>query len=216
MHDTLKEAVNTYIKYGRRIPLVLAYDYEIEYLDDLKRSCAGTNVVHSPLQSLHREISECNQCTAIQKNELRCADASSGIMIILNPPALLSAVEKNEMDADVQTLIEKMLSAIEVDVHNCWVTNMIKCTSKQELPGALFLKCQKLLVKEIELVKPRIVIVMGELRPLQKIIKAHSAIQWFDIEHPVTLIKNPELKKSAWNTLKLVKKSLEGKQQHVC
>jgi len=108
-------------------------------------------------------------------------------------------------------MITKMMKAIHVDVKACYITNMIKCESQRELPGTMFSHCQSLLAKEVELVKPLIIIVMGEMRPLQKIVKNSSGIQWFNIEHPITLIKNPELKKPAWNTLKLVKAALDGK-----
>ena len=52
--------------------------------------------------------------------------------------------------------------------------------------------------------KPRIVIVFGDIMPLQKIVKGSVDIFWYNIEHPITLIKNPDLKRPAWSTLKLV------------
>ena len=47
---------------------------------------------------------------------------------------------------------------------------------------------------------------MGDILPLQNVVKSSSGISWFNTDHPVTLLKNPDLKRPAWETLKLVKK----------
>jgi len=210
MHHLLKEAIMTHIRYGRRTPLVLAYTDEISYLSN-RKNVAATEVLNTLQEKVQHAVAQCNECRTTEKNTIHGGDASSGIMIILNPPSMLSSVEKKVLQPEVDEMITKMMKAIHVDVKACYITNMIKCESQRELPGTMFSHCQSLLAKEVELVKPLIIIVMGEMRPLQKIVKNSSGIQWFNIEHPITLIKNPELKKPAWNTLKLVKAALDGK-----
>jgi len=210
MHHLLKEAIMTHIRYGRRTPLVLAYTDEISYLSN-RKNVAATEVLNTLQEKVQHAVAQCNKCKTTEKNTIYGGDASSGIMIILNPPSMLSSVEKKVLQPEVDEMITKMMKAIHVDVKACYITNMIKCESQRELPGTMFSHCQSLLAKEVELVKPLIIIVMGEMRPLQKIVKNSSGIQWFNIEHPITLIKNPELKKPAWNTLKLVKAALDGK-----
>ena len=210
MHHLLKEAIMTHIRYGRRTPLVLAYTDEISYLSN-RKNVAATEVLNTLQEKVQHAVAQCNKCRTTEKNTIYGGDASSGIMIILNPPSMLSSVEKKVLQPEVDEMITKMMKAIHVDVKACYITNMIKCESQRELPGTMFSHCQSLLAKEVELVKPLIIIVMGEMRPLQKIVKNSSGIQWFNIEHPITLIKNPELKKPAWNTLKLVKAALDGK-----
>lgn len=210
MHHVLKEAIMTHIRYGRRTPLVLAYTDEISYL--LNRKNADASVVLNTLQEkVQHAVAQCSKCRTTEKHTIHGGDASSGIMIILNPPSMLASVEKKVFQPEVDEMLTKMMKAIDVDVKACYITNMIKCESQHELPGTMFSRCQSLLVKEIELVKPLIIVVMGEMRPLKKIVTNSSGIQWFNIEHPITLIKNPELKKPAWNTLKLVKAALDGK-----
>jgi len=63
--------------------------------------------------------------------------------------------------------------------------------------------------REIAEVRPHTVIVMGLIIPLKKAMDARQGIRWFNTDHPVTLIKNPDLKKSAWSTLKLVRAHLD-------
>ncbi|GAB4221173.1 MAG TPA: uracil-DNA glycosylase family protein [Spirochaetota bacterium] len=210
MYHLLKEAIVTHIQYGRRTPLVLAYTDEISYFFNRKNVAAPVEL-NTFQEKVQHAVAQCNKCKTTEKNIIHGGDASSGIMIILNPPSMLSSVEKKVLKPDVDTMLDKMMKAIGVHVKTCYITHMIKCESQRELPGTMFSHCQNLLAKEIELVKPQIIIVMGEMRPLQKIVKNSSGIQWFNIEHPITLLKNPELKKPAWNTLKLVKTVLDGK-----
>ncbi len=210
MHHLLKEAIMTHTRYGRRTPLVLAYTDEISYLVH-RKNIAVAKVLNTIQEKVQHAVAQCTKCKDTEKNTIYGGDASSGIMIILHPPSMLSSVEKKVLQPEVDTMLEKMMNAIYVDINTCYVTHMIKCESQHELPGTMFSQCQKLLLREIELVKPGIIIVMGEMRPLQRIVKNSSGIQWFNIEHPITLIKNPELKKTAWNTLKLVKAALDGK-----
>ncbi|MCX8123754.1 MAG: hypothetical protein N3F66_06275 [Spirochaetes bacterium] len=209
MYHLLKEAIGTHLQYGKRVPLVIAYDDEIKYF--VSRKTVWEPVLHTLQQKVQHAVAQCTKCAATEKNTIHGGDASSGIMIILNPPSMLSSVEKKVLQPEVDVMLDKMMKAIHVDSKTCYITHMIKCESQRELPGTMFSHCQHLLVKEIELAKPRIIIVMGEMRPLQKIVKSSSGIQWFGIEHPITLIKNPELKKTAWKTLQLVRATLDGK-----
>jgi uracil-DNA glycosylase len=71
-------------------------------------------------------------------------------------------------------------------------------------PSEMFRHCGDILNGEIAAVAPSIVIVMGEMVPLKKTVDANPGISWFSIDHPLTILNNPELKKPAWNTLKLV------------
>lgn len=64
--------------------------------------------------------------------------------------------------------------------------------------------CEPIITREIEIIRPLVVIVFGDIIPLQRTIKESRDIFWYNIDHPITIIKNPELKRPAWNTLKLV------------
>jgi hypothetical protein len=46
---------------------------------------------------------------------------------------------------------------------------------------------------------------MGDDIPIRKIIIENKNISWHKIDHPLTLIKNPDLKRSAWTELQKIK-----------
>jgi DNA polymerase len=133
-------------------------------------------------------------------------------MIVLNAPRYLTPSRRELYRQESVELLKKMVAAIGLDIRHCYVTNLVKCESEQVTikPSEMVANCQPILLRELEELSPRVVLVMGEIMPLQTIIHESTGIEWFNLEHPITLINNPEHKRQAWETLKLVKRSLEG------
>jgi uracil-DNA glycosylase len=77
----------------------------------------------------------------------------------------------------------------------------------------MFTSCADILREEMKEVNPSFVIVMGAFAPVARLSKEFTSVRWFNIEHPVTIIKNPELKRSAWETLLLVRAAREQTPQ---
>jgi len=162
--------------------------------------------------SLKGMVEKCSKCGEVSEKKFGFGDGSNRVMIILNAPRLVDKIEKKLYRNDSIALLKKIVHAIGLDFNKCYVTNLVKCETSDSLmkPSQMVINCLPLAEKEIGFLKPGIVIVMGEMQSLQKIIHKSSGTFWFNIEHPITLIKNPELKKSAWITLKdVIKKSKE-------
>jgi DNA polymerase len=153
------------------------------------------------------KISECNACPDIVERKNPFGSGSNGVMIILNAPRMANRIEISIHRAESVELLKKMVSAIGLEMKECYVTNLIKCETGDALfkPSDMVKNCTKILQREVDLIKPRLVIVMGEILPIQTVVNSSKAITWFNTEHTISLIKNPELKRPAWETLKLVK-----------
>ena len=100
-------------------------------------------------------------------------------------------------------LLRKMMEAIEIELEKCYITNLIKCEVKDSLtrPGLMFKNCEPILKKEIYKFKPKTIIVMVDDTPIKKIINENIKINYYNMDHPVTLIKTPKLKRTAWEVL---------------
>ena len=72
----------------------------------------------------------------------------------------------------------------------------------------MYRNCTGFLSDDIALTEPRVVLVFGDIVPLQKIVNESRGLFWYNIEHPLTLLKNPDLKRPAWSTLKLAQKKI--------
>ncbi|HNX24273.1 MAG TPA: uracil-DNA glycosylase family protein [Spirochaetota bacterium] len=152
-------------------------------------------------------LSECKVCPDIIERKAPFGSGANKVMIILNAPRMANRIEINIHRAESVGLLKKMVSAIGLEMKECYVTNLIKCETSSALikPSDMVKNCTKVLQKEIDIIKPGLVIVMGDILPLQGIVNSSKGITWFNTEHTISLIKNPELKRPAWETLKLVR-----------
>jgi uracil-DNA glycosylase family 4 len=164
---------------------------------------AGTRARDDDIRSL---IESCNQCAGIEEKKFGIGTGANRVMVILNAPQLVNILEKKVLKKESVDMLKKMLQAAGLSFADCYVTNLVKCDVNDPLlsPSQVVKNCERIMAREIEIMKPRIVIVFGDIIPLQKIVKGSTDIQWYNIEHPITLIRNPDLKRPAWSTLKLV------------
>lgn len=157
-------------------------------------------------------ISECAACSDAVDKKTGFGTGKNGVMILLNQPNMISNAEKKHLKAESVDLLKKMVAAMGIEFSECYLTNLIKCEPDGTIvkPSEMLSNCRNIFEKEIAFYSPKIVIVMGDILPLQKIVHNSVRISWFRTEHPITLIKNPDLKRAAWNTLKNVIEKLKG------
>jgi len=157
-------------------------------------------------EDLKKLIESCNKCAGVEDRKIGIGTGINRVMIILNAPQLLNALEKKILKKESVDLLKKIIQAAGLSFGECYITNLVKCDIRDSLvkPSQTVKNCEFIITREIEIIKPRIVLVFGDIIPLQKNVKGSDEIFWYNIEHPVTLIKNPELKRNAWNTLKLI------------
>ena len=113
-------------------------------------------------------------------------------------------------------MIEKVLGLRRKDVY---ITNLLKChpLNTQELHETPFHTCKAYLFKEIELVKPKIIITLGkeayhyltnetsDLKEIRGNMTSHKNFKLMPTYHPNFLLKNPSLKKEVFMDLQKVK-----------
>lgn len=161
------------------------------------------------------KTAECSLCRGIVDRKRPFGSGINGVMVVLNAPALTSKMEIDFYRAESAGLLKKMLGSIGLVSGECYITNLIKCETADPLikPSDMVKNCLPVLKSEIETVKPKIIIVMGEIVPLQPVVNTTRGISWFNTEHSISLLKNPDLKRPAWETLKLVKTKLQELEQ---
>lgn len=155
-------------------------------------------------------IAACKKCPKARRKKPGAGSGENGVLLLLNPPVLIGRMEREQYREQAATMLRKMMEAIDVELGRCYITSMIKCETDEALtPGAMFQNCEDVLVREIEAYRPRVILVMGEMLPLKRVKDRFGGIAWYGIEHPITLIKNPDLKKAAWRTLQLAGEAIQ-------
>ena len=163
---------------------------------------------NSAINSFDQLFPKCNKCPDSINKRAPFGSGNNRVMIILNEPRMINREEIAKRKSESGELLRKMLLAINLELNECYTTAIIKCETNNILnkPSDMLKNCLHILELEIDSIKPNLSIVMGDMLPLQKIVNSRKDITWFNTEHPISLIKNPELKRSAWATLQLASK----------
>ncbi len=166
------------------------------------------------LSSLKEQISACSRCGQISARKQAFGSGISGLMIVFHTPFLVSRMEMEQYKKESMVMLQKMTAAIDLSLKDCYTTNLIKCDPESPLmqPSTMTENCLDILEKEISFVKPGFVLVMGDIRPMGRIVNSDSGIKWFAVDHPVAMIKNPDLKRKAWVTLTNLKAEMAGRK----
>ncbi|WP_319586898.1 uracil-DNA glycosylase [uncultured Desulfobulbus sp.] len=129
------------------------------------------------------------------------------------------------------TMLWNMMRAIGLTEADVYVTNTIKCCpeSAELLDVESVHRCRGHLLREIELVRPRIICVMGEwavrsvLGSEESVFRLRGRFHRYGTDndatdplqvavtfHPRFLLKNEELKKAAWQDLQMIQRRLRA------
>lgn len=156
------------------------------------------------VEALKSLLLQCGKCGSVSEKKIGIGDGSSGLMIILHAPRLIGKIERELFKKDSITMLKQIVASLNVTFKDCYITNMIKCEPGDGFikPSEMLSNCISFLEKELYIVKPKIVLVMGEMQSISKMVNNSREIFWFTIEHPITMLNNPDLKRSAWETLK--------------
>ncbi len=185
---------------------------ELSYLKEWLRKKPDTKPIEKELNNLSFEesLNNCDKCQNVYNKSRGVGSGENGIFIVLNRPKIIIGSERERLRKESISLLKKMVQAIGLEFEQCYIANLIKCESNDALnrPSIMFKNCESVFKKELMEKAPSIVIVMGNDMPLKQIKNENSAMSWHTIDHPVALIKNPALKRPAWETLKKIKKAL--------
>ena len=151
----------------------------------------------------------------------------------VNNPDVLVIGEGPGHDEDMQglpfvgkagVLLDRMLAAIGLDRKtNCYIANIVKCRppeNRNPMPDEQA-ACFSFLEAQIHILKPKMILCMGKIA-IEKITGQNISInsqhgEFFEYNvipvmptyHPSALLRNEELKRPAWEDLKLFKKRLD-------
>ena len=184
----------------------------------------------SDLDSLKKLIINLKNCNLKKKAKnivFSDGNPNSKVMIIGEGPGANEDIEGLPFVGRAGQLLDKMLQAINLDRTKVYITNVVnyrppenrKPTEKEILRYLPFL------VKHIEIIKPKILVLLGSTA-LNSILGSEKVISkargiWVTKQigswktnviasfHPAYLMRQPDQKKHSWVDLKMIKKKLE-------
>jgi len=122
-------------------------------------------------------------------------------------------------------LLDKILAAIQLERKEVYIANILKCRPpNNRTPNSEEIeKCEPYLLNQIDLIKPAVIVCLGltaartllrvelNLRDMRGKIYNYHGVDLVVTYHPAALLRNPGLKKYAWEDFQKIQKMYKQK-----
>lgn len=177
------------------------------------------------LAQLSDKVNHCQRCDlsalALQKTFSLGAPVTQQWLVIGDAPSAECAA----FSASATGLIRDILLAVDKKIASSYLTTSVKCAQNQRPPSAKEHQCcRPYLARQIELVQPELVLVLGELAA-QSLLSTNDTLDELRAKshtlegvhapvivsyHPDEVLRTPLLKKLVWQDLQLAKRRVSG------
>ena len=175
------------------------------------------------LDSLYEMIHECQKCAlgaTRTKFVFGVGNPEADLMLIGEAPGAEEDRQGIPFVGRAGKLLTDILKAIDFEREDVYIANILKCRPPQNrdpLPSERE-QCFPYLMKQIELIKPKVIVCLGRIAANALLKKNESLtrlredeyyindIKVFITYHPAALLRNPNWKRGCWEDVKKVKK----------
>ena len=177
------------------------------------------------LADLEKQISDCRKC-ALHKSRNKFVFGrgapDADIVFIGEAPGADEDRLGEPFVGKAGELLTKMLAAIDLQRSSVYICNILKCRPPQNrdpLPDEIA-ACKPYLIKQLQLLQPKIIVCLGRfaaqvllettdsLSRLRGQVHRYNESEVHILYHPAALLRNPSLKRDAWEDLKRIRRSL--------
>jgi uracil-DNA glycosylase family 4 len=181
---------------------------------------AFTDVSTMDWTALHATVTSCTQCGlhSTQHQPIPgTGNQQANWMIIGGAPSQAEAQHGEPFVDAAGQLLNAMLAAIDLKRDQVYLTNLLKCQLETREPNAEEVaSCESYLLRQVELIQPSLILVMGAVAAQHILKSAFTAIDTLrgtahclpgtDIPlvvtyHPSDLLRRPADKRKAWQDL---------------
>jgi len=177
------------------------------------------------LSALYIAIEQCQLCELHTTREQPVAgegSAEARLMVITDAPVNdLNGIDVLFKDKE-KLMLQAMLSAIDMDLSAVYLTSLVKCQPpEQRAPyTSEIICCDDYLSAQINLIKPDVILVLGEHASQQVLVSQkslmdlrlrqhqHLGVPVYASYHPADLLNSSENKSKVWQDLLQLKKVL--------
>ncbi|VEB37362.1 C-terminal part of DNA polymerase, bacteriophage-type [Legionella sainthelensi] len=187
-----------------------------------------SNSCQKDLSSLAKEVASCTRCP-LHKTRTQTVfyrgDEKAKLMIIGEAPGFYEDQQGLPFVGKAGGLLNQMLQSVEMAEKDVYIANVLKCRPPNNRDPHLdeIAQCSSFLVRQIELIKPYLILALGRfagqfllnkplsLKQLRNTIHYYNDIPFIVSYHPAYLLRNPADKKKTYTDLLTVKKLLTEK-----
>jgi len=169
------------------------------------------------LESITRKCKRCSLCKKAKQLVFGKGFHDAAVMLVGEAPGADEDDQGLPFVGRAGQLLDKYLSSAGID--DVYINNVVKCRPPENrLPKKEEVEaCWPYLVRQIEVIKPRIIVCLGALatqqlvHPQAKITMVHGKIytkgriKIVPTYHPAALLRDPNKKKPCWNDFKVIR-----------
>ena len=182
------------------------------------------NSLNIDLSTLKEIVSNCTKCElrkSRDKTVFGAGNESAKILFIGEAPGRDEDKEGEPFVGRAGKLLTEMISSINLNREDIYITNTVKCRppSNRNPSDEEVKSCADYLENQIELIKPKIIILLGKVaanriikidEPITKLRKKTFFFEPKNIPiivfyHPAYLLRNPKDKRKVWEDLLYLK-----------
>ena len=178
------------------------------------------------LLRLRETVLQCTACSELASTRksvvFGAGNVAAKLMFIGEAPGHEEDIQGLPFVGAAGQLLTKIIEAIGLTRQQVFIANVLKCRppqNRQPQPDEI-LNCEPYLKKQIELIRPRVIVALGTFAA-QTLLKSGSSIsqlrgKFFDFGdsrilctyHPAYLLRNPQDKIKVWEDMKKVRAEL--------
>lgn len=175
------------------------------------------------LRELHQAIKDCLKCkygSTRNKFVFGVGNPNADILLIGEAPGADEDLKGEPFVGKAGQLLDKILAAIKLNRNTVYIANVVKCRppGNKTPEESDYLTCLPYLLKQIELIKPKFILLLGAVALQALFGKSYKITQWrgkviyyndiaaIPTYHPAYLLRNPAAKKEVWEDVQLLQK----------
>ena len=174
------------------------------------------------LEEYFLSIKDCMKC-ALGKNRKNfvfgMGNPNSEIVFVGEAPGKEEDLQGLPFVGRSGKLLDKILAAINLSRNDVYILNVLKCRppeNRAPLKEEIEL-CENYLKHQLKIIKPKLIVALGRisamtllktktsLNEMRNNIHKYEDIDFLVTYHPAALLRNPNLKKYAWEDFKLIR-----------
>ena len=173
------------------------------------------------LKTFYHEIKGCMKCALGATRThfvFGVGSAQADLMLIGEAPGRDEDLKGIPFVGRAGQLLTLMLQSINLKRDEVFIANVLKCrppNNRDPQPDEIE-KCEPYLLKQIEMISPKLIVTLGRfasasllrtksaLGTLREEVHNYNQVPLLVTYHPAALLRNPQLKKQAWEDLKKI------------
>ena len=184
-----------------------------------KKEDRNFQILHSDWAQLEENVASCTSCSLCQdrmKTVFGAGDKNADWLIVGDVPSAEEGTQGDPFIGLSGKLLDNMLEAVNLKrSSNIYIANIVKCgpSGNRNLDNSEVRQCEPFLIRQIELIKPKLIIVLGEIAAQNLLgtsatidsfrgrLHEYSGIPLIVTYHPSYLLRIQSDKEKVWQDL---------------